>query len=586
MKLFVFLLVILTCASTSTAQTLSNEKTIIGLWGATKSFGPSLRGQFRLIREKKDWKATIAGTVGLVKVAHDRVTVTTPDSDGHFAGYFTSGNRSIRGHWIQPKGIATGVEWATPVELIRSGNTSFVGTIVPLEEAVTIYMDVRAESDGTLVAVLRNPDGRWQSARVKLMLAGSAFKLISLNDSVVLNEGDYDRQKDVLRLREPNLGTIFELRRQSHDQATGFYPRTSGARHYKYHQPTTEDDGWRTASLTDEGFSEEKISSFLQTIIDTDPGKPAAPLIHSLLIARHGKLVLEEYFYGFDKESRHDMRSGGKTFASVLSGIAIDRGAHFNALSRVYSLFPNYKTFANPDPRKQEMTVEHLMTMTSGFDCDENSDGDKPGNEGNMQSQTTQPDWYKFMLDTPLANAPGDSFAYCSGAVNLIGGIIHDTTHVWLPEFFDRYYAQPLQIKRYHFNLTPTGEGYLGGGIHIRPRDELKLGQLFLDGGVWNGKRVVSRSWVETSIAPHPMKAHGRDGYNWHLNEIKMGQHVFREYEANGNGGQLMMVIPELDMAVMFTAGNYGNYGVWRRFREEFLPQYIIAAVSSKPSDK
>ncbi len=83
------------------------------------------------------------------------------------------------------------------------------------------------------------------------------------------------------------------------------------------------------------------------------------------------------------------------------------------------------------------MTVEHLMTMTSGFACDENEDENAPGNEDKMQSQTAQPDWYKFILDLPLAAAPGEKFAYCSGGVNLIGGIVRNATRAWLPDFFD-----------------------------------------------------------------------------------------------------------------------------------------------------
>jgi CubicO group peptidase (beta-lactamase class C family) len=298
-----------------------------------------------------------------------------------------------------------------------------------------------------------------------------------------------------------------------------------------------------------------------------------------VLVARHGKLVLEEYFYGFDRERPHDLRSGGKTFASVLAGIAMDHGAAIGPGTPVYASFPEYAPAANPDPRKQTMTLEHLMTMTSGFACDENGDADQPGNEGNMQAQTAQPDWYKFMLDQPLLASPGEKAAYCSGAVNLIGGMVRKAAKTWLPELFDRRLARPLQIRGYQMNLTPTGEWYLGGGIHMRPRDWLKFGQLYLDGGVWNGKRVLSRKWVEASTVRHPMHSQGTDGYNWHVNEVKLGDRVFREYEANGNGGQLLMVVPEADLVVVFTAGNFMNYGVWRKFRDELLPQYILAAI-------
>ena len=578
----------------STALALAQSATpagdanrLLGLWGTTRSFGPEIRGELTLARAGDEWRATIGGTSAPVRMSGDTITLTLAASLGSFRGRRDAAGSRIRGHWIQPVGVATGVAWATPVEKRPIGAGVWRGTVAPREESVTLYMDVRADSCAVVIAVFRNPDGNFGNAKFTIAAQGARFKLLGIDNGATLLEGDYDAKHDRILLPIPDglplpeLHTTLELTRQSRDQAVGYYSRTPAEAHYVYRRPIAEGDGWRTASLGAVGLDEARISALVQKILDTDPWPQTAPLVQGLLIARHGKLVLEEYFYGFDKERPHDLRSAGKTFASVFAGIAIDHGAKFGPQTPVYSLFPEYASVANPDPRKQRMTVEHLMTMTSGFDCDENGNENAPGNEGKMQSQTTQSDWYKFMLDQPLAAAPGDVFAYCSGAVNLIGGIVRNTTQTWLPEFFDRYLARPLQMRSYHMNLTPSGEGYLGGGLHIRPRDELKLGQVYLDGGVWNGKRIVSKKWVNISTALHPMNAHGRDGYDWHLNDIKLGDRVFKEYDASGNGGQLMMVIPELDLAVMFTAGNYGNYGVWRHFRDELLPQYIIAAAKN-----
>ena len=555
----------------------------LGLWGTTRSFGPQIRGELTLTRAGEGWRAAIGGTWAPAEVSGDGVTFTLAGGPGSFRGRREAAGTRIRGHWIQPVGLATGVAWATPVELRPVGPDVWRGTVAPLEESVTLYMDVRADSGGVVRAVFRNPDGNIGNGKFTLAAQGAHFKLLSIDNGATLFEGDYDQKHDRLLLAVPDgLQTTLELTRQSRDQATGYFPRTPVEQRYVYRPPAPDGDGWRTATLGATGLDEARISTLVQKILDTDPFPQTAPLVQGLLIARHGRLVLEEYFYGFDKERPHDLRSAGKTFASVLAGIAIDHGAKFGPQTPVYSLFPEYSSFANPDPRKSKMTVEHLMTMTSGFDCDENGDRDAPGNEGNMQSQTAQPDWYKFILDQPLAAAPGDTFAYCSGGVNLVGGIVRNTTRTWLPEFFDRYFARPLQMHTYHMNLTPSGEGYMGGGLHIRPRDELKLGQVYLDGGMWNGKRIVSRKWVEVSTALHPMNARGTDGYDWHLNDIKLGNRVFKEYDAGGNGGQLMMVVPELDLAVMFTGGNYGNFGVWRHFRDELLPQYILAAATKE----
>jgi CubicO group peptidase (beta-lactamase class C family) len=247
-------------------------------------------------------------------------------------------------------------------------------------------------------------------------------------------------------------------------------------------------------------------------------------------------------------------------------------------------LFAEYKDFANPDPRKQKITVEDLLTMDSGYACDDNDD-DSPGNEDTMQGQDKQPDWYKYTLDLPMQDEPGDKKAvYCTGAINLLGGILRNTTHMRLTEFFQKYYAGPLDIHDYHMNLMPTGDAYMGGGIYLRPRDMLKLGQLYLDGGQWNGRQVVSKKWTEFATTQYSFfpandyaAGHGY-GYTWHLHDVAAKGHTYKAYVAEGNGGQLVMVVPELDLAAVITAGNYGNFPTWRKFEEELLPQYIIAA--------
>jgi CubicO group peptidase (beta-lactamase class C family) len=141
----------------------------------------------------------------------------------------------------------------------------------------------------------------------------------------------------------------------------------------------------------------------------------------------------------------------------------------------------------------------------------------------------------------------------------------------------------------------PTGDGYLGGGAFLRPRDLLKVGQAYLDGGVWRGRRIVDAAWVQRSTKPsvHVSPAttglekekfpefygEGDDAWAWHLNELRSGERTYREYEATGNGGQLLMVIPELDLVVVFTAGNYGQGGIWGRFRDTIVAQEIIPAI-------
>ena len=195
----------------------------------------------------------------------------------------------------------------------------------------------------------------------------------------------------------------------------------------------------------------------------------------------------------------------------------------------------------------------------------------------------------------PMAHSPGTRYAYCSANMNLMGAALTTATDTWLPDLFDRAIAQPLQFGPYHWNLIPDDEGYLGGGAFLLPRDLLKVGQAYLDGGAWHGRRIVEAEWVTRSTAPQ-MKVspattgltpdefpnyygEADDGYAWHLNPVHAAGRTYQAYVASGNGGQLLIVVPELDLAVVFTGGNYGQGGIWSRWPDAIVGGEIIPAI-------
>jgi CubicO group peptidase (beta-lactamase class C family) len=275
-------------------------------------------------------------------------------------------------------------------------------------------------------------------------------------------------------------------------------------------------------------------------------------------------------------------------------GAAMMSGASLSPETPVYRLLDHRGPFAHPDPRKAGITLAHLMTHSAGLACNDNDDS-SPGNEGTMQSQHAQPDWWKYTLDLPMAHDPGSRYAYCSANINLVGGALTEATGTWLPEYFERTVARPLQFGRHHWNLMPNGEGYLGGGAFLRPRDLLKVGQAYLDGGVWNGRRIVAASWVAASTAPRiavdeattglstaefgNYYGRGADALAWHLNPLTVNGRTLRAYAATGNGGQLLLVIPEYDLTIVFTGGNYGQGGVWSRWGQSIVADRIIPAL-------
>jgi CubicO group peptidase (beta-lactamase class C family) len=212
-----------------------------------------------------------------------------------------------------------------------------------------------------------------------------------------------------------------------------------------------------------------------------------------------------------------------------------------------------------------------------------------------MQSQGTQPDWWKYTLDLPVIHDPGTRYAYCSGGMNLMGAALTVASGEWLPELFERTVARPLQFGPWSWNLMPTGEGYAGGGAHVRPRDLLKIGQLYLDHGVWNGQRLIDSAWVARSTSPQievspattgldstafgEFYGRGADGFAWHLSRLDTGTRTVNAYSATGNGGQLLVVVPAYDLAVVFTAANYQQGGIWLRFQSEIVPREIVPAI-------
>ncbi|MDQ3917615.1 MAG: beta-lactamase family protein [Acidobacteriota bacterium] len=550
---------------------------LAGLWGFERTLGPEVSGELTITRRGAAWRARVAGSEAPVRSDRDELSFTLPNDRGQFRGRLSKDAGRIVGHWIQPPTVTGGTRYATPLELVAAGDKVWRGQVAPLTDRVELYLSVSRQGDGTYSAFLRDPlQNVGAFLRLgSIRLEGDSVRLASRGGEIA---GKYDSRGDTLSLALPSFPAALDFRRRGREQAEGFYPRTPALDAYVYRRPRAEADGWQTAALADVGLDPKSLTALVERILKTGTDSVHTPYIQGLLVARHGRLALEEYFYGFDENRLHDTRSAGKSLTTTLVGIAIDRGAGFDTRTPVPPLFPAYKTFANDDARKRRVTVGHLLSMSSGLACDDEND-DSPGNENTMQSQAAQPDWYKYALDLPMAHEPGERAAYCSAGINLLGGVIENTTHEWLPRFLYENFARPLDIRTYHMNLTPTGDGYGAGGIYLRPRDFIKLGQLFLDGGRWRGRQVVSRKWVEQATAPHA-SIHGANdyGYGWWLDEYSVGSKTYYGFHAAGNGGQLLVVIPELDLVVALTAGNYGDFRVWSKFGSELVPQFIIPA--------
>ena len=216
------------------------------------------------------------------------------------------------------------------------------------------------------------------------------------------------------------------------------------------------------------------------------------PNLDGVIITKRGKLIFENYFHGLSKDSLHDTRSSFKSITGILVGIAIDKGFIKNVHEKVYQFFPEYKPYGNWNILKDSMTIEHLLEMKSGFDCEE-WNGDKDCEDDMENSQ----DWIKFCLDLPLKNKPGTQWDYTSINAMLLGGIIAHATHMTVSDFADKYLFKPLGIINYRWTKDPPGHETKAGSFYLSPGDMNKIGLVVLNDGVFNNTSVVSSKWVK-----------------------------------------------------------------------------------------
>ncbi|TLM99908.1 serine hydrolase, partial [bacterium] len=298
----------------------------------------------------------------------------------------------------------------------------------------------------------------------------------------------------------------------------------------------------------------------------------------SVLIIRHGHLIYERYFnpnYGVN--SIHILHSVSKSFTSAIIGVAIDKGL-ISLDDKVVSFFPD-RAIENLDSRKRAMTVEHLLTMTAGFQWDEWSwSYDDPRND--LNQMRSAPDPYKFLLDKPMAAQPGEQWAYNTGCTDLLTEILRRATGSNILDYGREYLFDPLDIDDVTWYKDDRGN-YLGGsGLALTPRDMAKFGYLFLNNGTWNGEEVLNSNWVARSTSPHirgtgiELGLYKGQGYGylwWSLPEIGV-------YYAGGRHEQSIYVVQDLDLIVVMTGSVPDNLSGIFPVDSYLLLRYILPA--------
>ncbi|MGH9600881.1 MAG: serine hydrolase domain-containing protein [Terriglobales bacterium] len=344
--------------------------------------------------------------------------------------------------------------------------------------------------------------------------------------------------------------------------------------------PQSLEDGWPTARAESVGFAPTRLAAMEKAIRAGEFKK-----ITSVLIARNGKLVYEAYFDETGIDGLRNTRSATKTITGMLVGIAIDRRALAGADVPVLPFFQDKGPFQNPDARKDRITVEDFLTMSSILECDDWNDFSR----GNEERMYPAEDWLRFTLDLPVRGLPWSSkpqsgpparnFSYCTAGVFTLGQVVARAAKQPVDELAAQQLFAPLGIQKAEWMYSPLGLAMTGGGLGLRSRDLLKLAQLYLNGGVWNGKRVVPEPWVKTSIRPHARIDDSTEyGYLWWLKTWKSGDQQFSSYYMTGNGGNKAVVLPELKMVVVLTSTNYNTRGMHEQ-TDKLLTDFILPAV-------
>src|SRR6185503_13611425 len=378
-----------------------------------------------------------------------------------------------------------------------------------------------------------------------------------------------------------NRGGTYDFVRAADE--SDFYPRGKHPGRYAYLPPPQLDDGWRAGTLDEAGISPAGMEAFVQQLLDTPMDSLDAPQIHALLVARHGKLVLEEYFHGFHRDKVHDTRSAAKSLTTIVVGAAIQAGAPLSLQSRVYEVMNGGAMPADLEPRKRVMTLEHLLTMSSGWFCDDTNDA-APGNEETISNQEEEPDYYRYTLAVPMATAPGERSVYCSCSANVALCMVAKATGESVVDTFSRLVAEPMRIRRSSWQLDPAGNPYGGGSVGLLPRDFLKLGQLMLDDGVWEGRRILPSDFVAGASAKQYHLRNVYYGYLWWNEDYPYKDRMVRQFSARGAGGQTVVVVPELDLVVVTMAGNYVSR-TQITYTGTLVPRFVLPAVREPGDD-
>ncbi len=301
---------------------------------------------------------------------------------------------------------------------------------------------------------------------------------------------------------------------------------------------------WPRSTPEEQGVDSRALASFLERVQAQDRD------LRSLIVLRHGHLILECYVHPYDAGTLHNVKSVSKSVLGALAGIGLEEGDLPELNTPVAELLPELSPERHPklrddatDPRKRQITLRHLLTMTSGLDLDENG----PITEEIFSSQ----DWVAATWERPVVAEPGSVFVYSTALTHTFSAVLTRQTGQTASEYAAAHLFGPLGVTDYQWVSGPQGHSFGGAELFMRPRDMARFGMLYLSGGRWMGRQIVPAEWVAASTRNQigTIPAEARYGYGWWLDR---DQHPV----ATGAGGQMVGVSPAENLVVVMTAAD------------------------------
>jgi CubicO group peptidase (beta-lactamase class C family) len=332
---------------------------------------------------------------------------------------------------------------------------------------------------------------------------------------------------------------------------------------------------WSQAKAAEFGIDPAALESIYSDMVQEEHHD-----LKGIVIVRDGHLVSERYFNGDSGETLHDIRSATKSITSMLVGIAIQKGL-------VHSVNDSIALYLSGLPKdgKEKITVKDLLNMRSGLDADD-EDPASPGNENTLDQST---DWMRTVYAVPMKRAPGAQYLYCSINAFLAGAIVENASHMKLDQFAKINLFEPLGIEKYGWRHVPVERTTGQGNLSITTRDEAAIGELMLNDGLVNGRRVLADDWVEQSLAKQVAISDSDPyadyyGHMWYTKAEPVGDHNVEVHFASGNGGNKIYVVPSLRMVVAITSSAYNQKYGQRRSQDILLR--ILGATRSRTATK